>query len=79
MLFSSRDRAQTELVREKLVTAGIRCEVRSYRVEAEVGGTSSYSELWIEANRDYHTASILYASPLQVLRQRTEGRVKERG
>jgi hypothetical protein len=71
MLFSSRDRAQIDQVREKLLAAGIRCEVRSFPVFDNVSGTtSSYPELWVEANGDYHTASILYASPISLLRQR---------
>ena len=72
MLFSSRDRAQIEQVREKLLAAGVQCEVRNFPVDAQACGTSSYRELWIQANPDYHTASILYASPVRVLRQRTE-------
>jgi hypothetical protein len=74
MLFSSRDRAQIELVRQKLALGGIRCEVRSFPVDEQVCGTSSYSELWVEANPDYHTASILYASPVSLLKQRAQGR-----
>jgi hypothetical protein len=70
MLFSSRDRAQIELVREKLVAAGIRCEVRDFPVDSEECGRSSYPELWVQSNGDYHTASILYASPLRLLRRR---------
>jgi hypothetical protein len=70
MLFSSRDRAQIERAKEKLVAAGIRCEVRDFPVDAEVCGTSYYPELWIQSNPDYHTASILYASPVRVLQQR---------
>ncbi len=73
MLFSSRNRAQAELVRAKLNAAGIRCEVRTYPVDPEASGASSYSELWVEATADYHTASILYTSPVQILRQRTAG------
>jgi len=74
MLFSSRDRAQAELVREKLHATGIRCEVRNFLLEAEGGGPSFYSELWVESNSNYHTASILYTSPLRILRQRAEDR-----
>jgi len=70
MLFSSRDRAQTERIREKLIAAGRRCEVRNYAVDDIVNGTRSYCELWVEANTDYHTASIMYASPIHLLRQR---------
>jgi hypothetical protein len=70
MLFSSRDRSQTERIREKLIAAGRRCEVRNYAVDDIVNGNRSYCELWVEANTDYHTASIMYASPIQVLRQR---------
>ncbi len=75
MLFSSRDRTQADLVRAQLVAAGIRCEVRTYPVDAQVSGTASYSELWVEASSDYHTASILYASPVHLLRQRADGRI----
>jgi hypothetical protein len=74
MLFSSRDRAQIEHVHEKLAAAGIRCEIRDFPVTSEEGGTSSYPELWIESNPDYHTASILYASPVRLLRQRASDR-----
>ena len=71
MLFSSRDRSHIEYVREKLVAAGIRCEVRSFLLADNVNGPASYPELWVEANTDYHTASILYASPISLLRQRS--------
>jgi hypothetical protein len=74
MLFSSRNRAQIEQVREKLVAAGVRCEVRNFPVDVDVSGTACYPELWVQANPDYHTASILYASPVRVLRQRAEER-----
>jgi len=74
MLFSSRDRAQIEQVREKLLAAGVQCEVRDFPVNAETCGTSSYPELWVQANSDYHTASILYASPVRVLRQQGDRR-----
>ena len=70
MLFSSRERAQIEQIREKLIAAGRRCEVRNYAVDDNGNGTRSYCELWVQANTDYHTASIMYASPIQVLRQR---------
>jgi hypothetical protein len=70
MLFSSRDRSQIDEVRAQLLAAGVRCEVRSYPVNAALSGTPSYPELWIENNPDYHTASIVYASPVRVLRQR---------
>ena len=74
MLFSSRNRAQIEQVRAKLAASGIRCEVRYFPVDAQLSGTSSYPELWIEPNSDYHTASILYASPIRLLQQRAEGK-----
>jgi hypothetical protein len=70
MLFSSRDRGQIERILTQLVRAGIRCEIRDFRVELEQSKPSTYSELWVEANTDYHTASILYASPIALLRQR---------
>jgi hypothetical protein len=70
MLFSSRERAQIEQIREKLIAAGRRCEVRNYAVDDIANGTRLYCELWVEANTDYHTASIMYASPIQLLRQR---------
>lgn len=69
MLFSSRNRIQIEQVREQLVAAGIRCEIRNFPVQSPDCGTGSYPELWIESNPDYHTASIIYASPIQLLRQ----------
>jgi len=31
--------------------------------------TGVQRQLWIESNPDYHTASILYASPVQLLKQ----------
>jgi hypothetical protein len=70
MLFSARDRTQIELVRERLVAAGIRCEIRSFPVNEPESGSGSYPELWVEANPDYHTASIMYASPVRLLRER---------
>jgi hypothetical protein len=74
MLFSARNRAQIEQVRERLVAAGIRCEVREFPIETAESGLSLYPELWIESNPDYHTASILYRSPLRVLQQQSSGR-----
>ncbi len=73
MLFSSRDRAQIEQVRQKLVAAGVRCEVRNFPVDAQESGTTTYPELWVQSNPDYHTASILYTSPIRLLRQHTSG------
>ena len=72
MLFSSRNRTQIEHVRAKLASSGIRCEVRFFHLDASLNGTSCYPELWVEANSDYHTASILYASPVGLL-QRAKG------
>ena len=74
MLFSSRDRAQIEQARAKLLAAGVRCEVRDFPVDEQESGTASYPELWVEGNADYHTAAILYASPLRVLRQQASRR-----
>ena len=71
MLFSARSRAQIERAREALLATGIRCEIREFPVAAQEFGMTCYPELWVEANPDYHTASILYASPLSVLRRRT--------
>jgi hypothetical protein len=71
MLFSSRNRAHIEQARGQLVAAGIRCEIRDFPVENPESGTACYPELWIESNTDYHTASILYASPLRLLRQQS--------
>jgi hypothetical protein len=78
MLFSSRSRMQIEQVRARLAASGVRCEVRFFPVDARQTGTSTYPELWVEANPDYHTASILYASPVQLLRQRAEGKAIHR-
>jgi hypothetical protein len=61
-------------MRQKLIAAGIRCEVRNCVVDADGTGAVSYPELWIESSSDYHTASILYASPIRLLKQRSEGR-----
>lgn len=69
LLFSSRHRAQIERAHAKLVAAGIRCEIRNFPVDEQESGTASYPELWVEGNTDYHTAAILYASPVRVLRQ----------
>src|SRR5579862_3752178 len=70
MLFSARDRAQVEMARDQLIAAGVSCEVREYPTQTQEPGIPSYRELWVQANNDYHTASILYASPVKVLRQR---------
>ncbi|HZR17511.1 MAG TPA: hypothetical protein VFE51_09305 [Verrucomicrobiae bacterium] len=72
MLFSARDRAQVEMARDQLTAAGVSCEVREYPTQTQEPGTPSYRELWVQANTDYHTASILYASPVRVLRQRSQ-------
>ena len=74
MLFSARNRAQIERARDALLAAGIRCEIREFPVDAQEFGMSCYPELWVDATADYHTASILYASPISVLRQRTAAR-----
>jgi len=73
MLFSSRDAAQIEHFRQKLVAAGIRCEIRESPFEAQERGADAYAELWVQSDPDYHTASILYASPVRVLRQQASG------
>jgi hypothetical protein len=70
MLFSARDRRQIERARNRLVAAGIYCEVRTFRSTTPGADDSCYPELWVRANPDYHTASVLYTSPLQLLRQR---------
>ena len=69
MLFSSRDRAPIEQVRAKLVSAGVRCEVRDYPIDVQVSGTCSYPELWVQSNPDCQSASILFTSPGRLLRQ----------
>ena len=71
MLFSARNRTQIERARAKLVAAGVRCEIRDFPVDEAETGTSSYPELWVESNSDYHTAAILYASPVQLLQQQS--------
>lgn len=71
MMCSARNRAQIEQVRNRLVADGIQCEIRDFQVDSAPGETNSYPELWVEANTDYHTASILYASPLSLLRRGT--------
>ena len=71
MLCSCRSRVQIERIREKLLADGIRCEIRDFPVDAHESGPASYPELWVEANPDYHTASILYASPVRVIKQRS--------
>jgi hypothetical protein len=70
MLFSARDRRRIERARNRLVAAGIYCEVRTFRSTTPGADDSCYPELWVRANPDYHTASVLYTSPLQLLRQR---------
>lgn len=70
MLFSARDPAQIQQARDKLVLNGVRCEIKVFTTATPAGGRTAYPELWVEANPDYHTASILYASPLRLLRQR---------
>ena len=72
MLFSARDRAQVDQARDQLTAAGIACEVREFPTHSEEPGSQAYRELWVQANGDYHTASILYASPVKVLRQRSQ-------
>ena len=74
MLFSARNRAQIERARDALLAAGIRCEIREFPVEAQEFGMTCYPELWVDSNSDYHTASILYASPINLLRQPTGAR-----
>lgn len=70
LLFSARDPGRIEWAHDQLVRAGVSCEVRSFRTSGLEGGVLNYPELWVEANSDYHTASIIYASPLQLLRGR---------
>ena len=71
MLFSARDPAQVERARARLVLEGIPCEIRTLATATAEGSKTTYPELWVEADPDYHTASILYASPLRLLRQRS--------
>lgn len=75
MLFSCRNRAQIEQVRDKLASSGIRCEIRDFPVDTQECGARVYPELWVQANPDYHTASILYASPVRLLRERAHGKM----
>lgn len=69
MLFSARDWARVEWARGRLVQKGVSCEIRTFHTETVDGGRTSYPELWVQADPDYHTASILYASPLRLLRE----------
>lgn len=70
-LCSARNRADVEQVRDKLLAAGIACEVRDYQTNTQPTKAPSYPELWIRGSSDYHTASILYASPVELLRRRS--------
>ena len=69
MLFSSRDRSQVEQVRQRLVSSGVSCEVRSVSADPSCQPQPAYLELWTRRSFDYHTASILFASPVKVLQQ----------
>jgi len=69
MLFSARDPARIEWARNRLVGEGVLCEIRTFHTATLEGGRTSYPELWVQADPDYHTASILYASPLRLLRE----------
>jgi hypothetical protein len=69
MLFSARDRGPIEKARAWLVEKGVLCEIRTFRTATPEGRRTCYPELWVQADPDYHTASILYASPLRLLRE----------
>jgi hypothetical protein len=69
MLFSARDPARIEWARDRLIEKGVRCEIRTFYAATPEGRRTSYPELWVQGDADYHTASILYASPLRLLRE----------
>ena len=69
MLFSARDRRPVERARARLVEEGVLCEIRTFQTATPEGRRTWYPELWVQANPDYHTASILYASPVRLLRE----------
>jgi hypothetical protein len=45
------------------------CEIRNFHTMTPEGRRTYYPELWVQVDPDYHTASILYASPLRLLRE----------
>ena len=53
MLFSARDLAHIEPVREKLVAAGVRCEVRDFLPTGRARSAFCYPELWVQIDADY--------------------------
>lgn len=69
MWFGARDPARIEWARNRLIGQGVSCEIRTFHTVTHEGGRTSYPELWVQADPDYHTASILYASPLRLLRE----------
>ena len=52
MLFSARDVAHIEPVREKLTAAGVRCEIRDFPT-SRARSAFWYPELWVQSNGDY--------------------------
>ena len=52
MLFSARDVAHIEPVREKLMAAGVRCEIRNFPT-SRARSAFWYPELWVQSNAGY--------------------------
>ena len=62
MLFSSSDSSQIDLLKRKLVDAGIPCETR---LEDGAGTTPElpcYPALWVRDEKNYSVALMLFAS-----------------
>jgi hypothetical protein len=57
MLFSARDLAHIEPVREKLAAAGVRCEIRDFPPTGRGRSAFWYPELWVQSNADYDRGS----------------------
>jgi hypothetical protein len=60
MLFSSSTSLEVEVVRRKLLQAGIPCEIRSDAGEEDTFPIPSYPELWVKNPDDFHAALRLY-------------------
>ena len=61
-LFSSPDSAEVGLLRSRLETAGIPCEIRNEFLSQAMPGIPFDPELWVLDDKDYREASELLAA-----------------
>jgi hypothetical protein len=61
MLFSSSDTSDVNEMGQRLVKAGIPCQIRTLAPEPSV--PRSHAELWIQKPEDFRTAVVIFSTP----------------